>query len=112
MNDKAPALEKAYRDACDIFNVQCTALFEPIAGAVDFSGPFMTHDLQWLDSDNLRDYRMRFSWGDILWEDILQKVAKRKKSTFAPERNIFYNDVKWDAASALHQQHRFSISFF
>ena len=99
MDDNAPELENAYRNACDMFNVQCTGLFELLINSIDFSGPFMTHDLEWIDSDHLRDHKNRFSWGDILWKDILGKVAKREKSSFASERNIFYNDVKWNAVA-------------
>ena len=101
LDDTAPELEKAYIDACNLFNQQCTGLFDLIVDAIDFSGPFMAHDLEWLDSDHLRDYKNRFSWDDRLWKDIEGKVAKREKSSFAAERNVFYNDVKWDAVSGL-----------
>ena len=99
LDDTAPELEKAYIDACNLFNGQCTALFDLIVDAIDFSGPFMTHDLEWLDSEHLRDYKNRFSWGDRLWKDVKEKAAAREPSSFAAERNVFYNDVKWDAVS-------------
>ena len=99
LDDNSPELEKVYVDACKTFNSHCSSLFDLIADAIDFSGPFKDHDLEWLDSDYLRDYNFNFSWGDRLLADIYDKVAKREKSSFAAERNIFYNDVKWDAIS-------------
>ena len=78
LDDKALELEKAYDDACMLFNLQCTGLFDLIVDAIDFSGPFMTHDLEWLNSEHLRDYKNKFSWGDRLWDDIIEKVPKRE----------------------------------
>ena len=99
LNDNSPELCKVYNDACKTFNSQSTTLFNLIADAIDFSGHSRTHDLEWLNSDYLRDYNFNFSWGDRLLDNIYSKVAQRNASSLAAERAGFGNGAESDAVS-------------